>query len=382
MNKKATRRKQSTENEGILYLAFELSSSIWKLGFSIGQGQNVRERSIQAGQKEKLLGEIESAKRRFGLSGSSRVISCYEAGRDGFWLHRFLTSQGIENLIVDSSSIEVNRRARRAKTDRIDVRKLVNMLMRHHGGERKVWHVVRVPSTEEEDHRQLHRGLKELKKERTRVINRIRGLLANQGVRFGAKSTASEEWIEEIRLWDGSGLGMGLKMRLRREWQTLQWIGKQIREVEGERRKALREKEAAEHIEKIKRLARLRAIGEAGAWVLVEEFFGWRKFSNRREVGGLAGLTGTPYDSGETNREQGISKAGNRYVRGVMVELAWAWLRYQPRSKLSRWYERRFGSGSTRVRKIGIVAVARRLLIDLWRYVEFGVLPEGARMKA
>ncbi len=382
MTKKTTRKQQSTEIDGILYLAFELGSTIWKLGFSIGLGQNVRERNIQAGQREKLLGEIESAKRRFGLSARSQVRSCYEAGRDGFWLHRFLTSQGIENLIVDSSSIEVNRRARRAKTDRMDVRKLVNMLIRHHGGERKVWHVVRVPLTEEEDHRQLHRGLKELKKDRTRVINRIRGLLANQGIRFRAKSTASEEWIEEIRLWDGSGLGMGLKMRLRREWQTLQWIRKQIGDVERERRKALREKEAAEHIEKIKRLTRLRAIGEGGAWVLVEEFFGWRKFSNRREVGGLAGLTGTPYDSGETNREQGISKAGNRHVRGVMVELAWAWLRYQPRSKLSRWYERRFGGGSTRVRKIGIVAVARRLLIDLWRYVEFGVLPEGARMKA
>jgi transposase len=230
----------------------------------------------------------------------------------------------------------------------------------------------------------LHRGLKELKKERTRVVNRIGGLLANQGIRFQIRREASGDWVEGIRLWDGRGLGIGLKMRLRREWENFQWIGKQILEVQRDRRKALREKgeKAGGHLEKVERLTQLRAIGLNGAWVLVEEFFGWRKFNNRREVGGLAGLTGTPYNSGDTNREQGISKAGNRHVRGVMVELAWAWLRYQPRSKLTRWYNRRFGNGSARARKIGIVALARRLLIDLWRYVEFGVVPEGARMKA
>lgn len=384
MIKKTTRTQQSTEIDGILYMAFELGNSNWKLGFSIGLGQRVRERNIPAGDMEKLLGEIESAKRRFGLSAASKVRSCYEAGRDGFWLHRYLTSQGIENLIVDSSSIEVNRRARRAKSDRLDVQKLISMLIRHWGGDRKVWSVVRVPSVEEEDHRQLHREQKSWKKERTRAINHIRGLLASQGVRLQMRKGMSADWVEEIRLWDGTGLPVNLKMRLRREWETLQWIGKQILAVEGERRKALREKrdKAGEHIEKIERLMRLRAIGLNGAWVLVEEFFGWRQFNNRREVGGLAGLTGTPYNSGDTNREQGISKAGNRYVRGVMVELAWAWLRYQPRSKLARWYNRRFGKGSSQVRKIGIVALARRLLIDLWRYVEFGVLPEGARIKA
>jgi len=383
MTKKTTCKQQFTEKDGSLYLAFELSSSTWKLGFCIGLGERVHERKVAAGQTEKLLAEISSAKRRFGLSAASKVKSCYEAGRDGFWLHRYLTSQGIENVIVDSSSIEVNRRARRAKTDRLDVKKLVSMLIRHLGGERKVWSVVRVPSVEEEDHRQLHRELKELRKDRTRAINRVRGLLANQGVRFQMRRGASAEWVEGIRLWNSAGLGIGLKRRLRREWEHLQWIGKQILELEGERRKALREKDekAGEHIEKIKRLAQLRAIGIGGAWVLVEEFFGWREFNNRRQVAGLAGLTGTPHDSGEAKREQGISKAGNRYVRGVMVELAWGWLRYQPRSELTRWYKRRFGNGSSRVRKIGIVAVARRLLIDLWRYVEFGVLPEGARMK-
>ena len=154
--------------------------------------------------------------------------------------------------------------------------------------------------------------------------------------------------------------------------------------LEGERRKLLRleGEQKGQDVKQVEQLVELRGIGLNGAWVLVEEFFGWRKFKNRREVGGLAGLTGTPYNSGGTTREQGISKAGNRYVRGVIVELAWGWLRYQPRSKLARWYNRRFGDGSSQLRKIGIVALARRLLIDLWRYLEFGVLPEGALLKA
>jgi transposase len=384
MSKKTTRSGQSTGKDGFLYLAFELSNSTWKLGFSIGLGQRVRERNVPAGQLEKLQTEIGAAKKRFGLFATANVRSCYEAGRDGFWLHRYLTENGIENLIVDSSSIEVNRRARRAKSDRLDVQKLASMLIRYHSGERKVWSVVRVPSVEEEDRRQLHRELKGLKKERTRGINRIRGLLANQGVRVKWGRQDSAGWLEEIRLWDGTGLPSDLKQRLRREWEHLQYVGKQILAVEGERRQALRETkgEKREDAEKVRRLIKLRAVGPNGAWVLVEEFFGWRKFRNRRELGALAGLAPTPYQSGDMSQEQGVSKAGNRYVRGVIVELAWAWLRYQPRSKLARWYNRRFGSGNTRIRKVGIVALARRLLIDLWRYVEFGVLPEGARLKA
>jgi transposase len=190
--------------------------------------------------------------------------------------------------------------------------------------------------------------------------------------------------LEKSRLWDGSELPPGLKVRLRREWEHLQYLGQQISAVERERRNLLRaaREQRRPDIEQVEQLVQLRAIGMNGAWVLVEEFFGWRKFKNRRQVGGLAGLTGTPYNSGSMSREQGISKAGNRYVRGVVVELAWAWLRYQPRSKLARWYNRRFGNGSSRLRKIGIVALARRLLIDLWRYLESGVLPEGARLKA
>jgi len=384
MTKKTTRRTQSTEKPGILYLAFELSNSTWKLGFSVGLGQRVRERNIKSGDLEKLEAELVGAKKRFGLDATAGVRSCYEAGRDGFWLHRFLTSRGVENLIVDSSSIEVNRRARRAKSDRMDVQKLVSMLMRYHSGERKVWSVVRVPSVEEEDRRQLHRELKGLKKERTRGINRIRGLLANHGVRVKWGRDASGRWMESVRLWDGRRLPAGLQGRLQREWQHLQYLGAEIRAVEATRRKERREarEQKREDIEKVERLMQLRAVGLNGAWILVEELFGWRKFDNRRQVGALVGLTPTPYQSGSTSREQGISKAGNRHVRGVVVELAWAWLRYQPRSKLARWFQRRFGNGNGRVRRIGIVALARRLLIDLWRYLEFGVLPEGARLRA
>ncbi|MEJ2244669.1 MAG: IS110 family transposase [Acidobacteriota bacterium] len=324
------------------------------------------------------------AKERFNLAEKAVVRSCYEAGRDGFWIHRYLTSAGIENLIVDSSSIEVNRRARRAKTDKLDVQKLPNMLIRHYSGERKLWSIVRVPTVEEEDRRQLHRELKDLKKERTRATNRIRGLLAAQGVRITLTPRKDPQWMERIRLWDGSRLQEGLKIRLKREWQYVQYVREQILSVERERRRLLQEVKDnhREDIKKIQQLMGLRGIGINGSWVLVEEFFGWRKFRNRKEVGSLAGLTPTPYQSGDSDREQGISKAGNRRIRETIIELSWAWLRFQPQSKLSRWYNRRFAFGNRRNRKVGIVAVGRKLLIDLWRYLEFGVLPEGALLKA
>ena len=384
MKTKTTRSAQFTEKQENLYLAFELSNSTWKLGFSVDPGQPVRERDCPAGNTEKLQKEIEAAKKRFNLSASAEVRSCYEAGRDGFWLHRYLTKNGIENLIVDSSSIEVNRRAKQTKTDRIDVKKLVSMLMRYYSGEKKLWSIVRVPTVEEEDRRHLHRELKGLKKERTRSINRIHGLLANQGVKVKLAQSGSSEWIEQIRLWDGTSLPKGLQTRIKREWAYIRYLNDQILAVEGDRRKELQrpDGEKERDVKQVEQLLSLRAIGINGAWVLVREFFGWRKFKNRREVGGLAGITGTPYNSGESGREQGISKAGNRHVRGIIVELAWAWLRYQPKSKLTCWYQRRFGNGTSRQRRIGIVALARRLLIDLWRYLEFGVLPEGAELKS
>jgi transposase len=384
MAKEAT-RQQCTEISSILYLAFELSSKTWKLGFSIGLGQKARIRTIESGDLAGLKSEIELARKRFKLPEKIRVESCYEAGRDGFWLHRYLTAEGIRNLVVDSASIEVNRRRRRAKADRLDVDCLVRMLIRYGYGEHKLWSVVHVPSVEEEDGRQLHRELSTMEKEKNRTSNRIRGLLATQGVRIRGRLDLAEERLASIRMWDNRPLAPGLKDRIRREWARLVFLQEQISALTRERRSAVREEsqpDKAPDMEKIRQLEKLRAIGPVGAWVLVRELFGWRRFKNRRQVGSLSGLTPTPYQSGDTSHEQGISKAGIVPVRRIAIELAWSWIRYQPRSKLTCWYNERFANAGKKARKVGIVAVARRLLIELWRYLETGALPEGAELKA
>lgn len=365
--------------EPVLYLAFELGSTEWKLGFTVGLGQNPRRRKVDARHLGALQEEIGAAKKRFGLPEDTVVKSCYEAGRDGFWLHRYLVTKGIENVIVDSASIEVNRRARRAKTDRLDVSKLVNMLIRYHSGEKKVWSVVHVPSEEAEDQRHLHRQLSKWKGDRTRYSNRIKGLLAGQGVRLPVDGNFLER-VERVRMWNGAPLPPGLRGRLEREYAGFQHTNQQIKELDAARRELIRTSDHPSD-KKVRGLLRLRGIGENSAWLFVKEFFGWRVFHNRREVGSLAGLTPTPHQSGEQSREQGISKAGNRLVRGMIIEIAWGWLRHQPESELTLWYQERFGHGSKRVRKIGIVALARKLLIALWRYVETGEIPEGAQFK-
>lgn len=375
-----TRPLQYNPNQAVLYLAFELGERYWKLGFTTGFGQRPRARTIAARDREALLGEIQRAYQRFGLPESTPVLSCYEAGRDGFWLHRYLTSQGLANLIVDSASIEVPRRKRRAKTDRLDLTKLLRMLIRYQLGETKVWSVVQVPSVQAEDQRHLHRHLASLKGDRTRQINRIKGLLVGQGLTVPLRNDFLER-LAQARLWDGSNVPPGLRARLEREYAQLQYIQEQIRALEAERRQALRTS-ADPAVQQVRQLLRLRGIGPTSAWLYVFEFFAWRNFRNRRQVGALAGLTPTPHQSGEEAQERGISKAGNRYVRALAIEIAWAWLQHQPTSQLSCWYQQRFGHGSKRLRKIGIVALARKLLIALWRYLETGVLPEGAVLKA
>src|SRR3990172_7916023 len=247
------------------------------------------------------------------------------------------------------------------------------------GGEKKVWRVVRVPGVEAEDRRQFHRELEDLKAERTRHINRMKGLLAGQGVRLEIGSVFVEK-LSAIRLWDGRPIPEGLRARLEREYKRLQFIQGQIRELEGQRVEAIR-RSADPEVEKVRQLLRLKGIGLNSAWVNTMEFFSWREFRNAKEVGALAGLTPTPYQSGDSSRERGMSKAGNRHVRALAIEIAWGWLRYQPESELSRWYQRRFGGGSSRVRRIGIVALARKLLIALWRYLETGLIPQGAVLK-
>lgn len=381
--------KQDTGNEQVLYMSFELSQKTWKLAF--GNGDNPRIVQIPARNLEQLRNEIAKAKERFGLPDDTRIVSCYEAGRDGFWIHRYLQSINVENFVVDSSSIEVNRRRRRAKTDQIDVGKLYKMLVRHDRGEKGVFSVVRVPSRKDEDERRTHREVERLQKERTAHSNRIRSLLITQGIEAKVNRDLPD-FLESVRIWDGSPLSPKLKAEIKREYSRMVEIDRQIQEIRKEQRDTLKAAKAEadkdtslpasekRKIEMAMGLTYLRGIGERASWILPYEFF-WRDFANRREVASAAGLVGTPYDSGESVREQGISKAGNKRIRRLMVELSWGWLRYQPDSIITKWFNERFAQGGKRMRRIGIVGVARRLLIALWKYARFGEVPEGARFK-
>ena len=374
------RMEQDTLPQQTLYLAFELGKNTWKLGFTIGVAQQPRERTIPAGDLDILQQEIARAKQRFGLPKDARVVSCYEAGRDGVWLHRYVAAHGIQNHVIDSASIEVNRRQRRAKTDRLDVHKLLTMLLRHMAGERKVWSVVRVPSVDEEDRRQLHREMLTAKQDRTRVINRIKGLLAGHGVQLALQGDVDTQ-LDQVHQWDGSPLPAALLSRLKRAWRQVDFLTTPIQALEAQRRASLRRREDAV-IAQVRQLFTLRGIGVNSAWLYVMEFFAWRDFQTPKQVGALAGLTPTPSQSGQSRRELGIAKAGNRHMRAMAIEIAWAWRRFQPTSALTQWYEQRFGHSSARLRKIGIVALARKLLIALWRFLKTGVLPEGAVLKA
>jgi len=375
----ATQSSDSSKSRAVLYLAFELGEATWKLGFTMGLGQRPREREMPSRAVVVLEKEILAAKERFGLPEDAPVVSCYEAGRDGFWLHRYLLSKGLENIIVDSSSIQVDRRQRRAKTDRLDVRKLLKMLVRWQQGEKDVWSVVRAPTMEEEDARQLHRELETLKEEQTSHSNRIKGLLSSCGVVMEV-DRHFPKYLRQARLWDGAEVPADLRQRLLREFARMQGVNRQIRDLEKERGRRLRQDEEDQGVQKTRALLRLKGIGVNSSWLFVREIFGWRKIKNRRELGALVGLTGSPYKSGSLDHEQGISKAGNRRMRAMAVEIAWCWLQFQPQSALSRWYERRFAHHGKRSRRTGIVAVARKLLVALWRYLETGVPPEGAEL--
>ena len=375
---KATLATQSSTRQERLHLALELSAATWKLGFS--DGKRIRIVSRSSADWRQLPDEIARARARFGLSPEAPVVSCYEAGRDGFWIHRYLTHLGVENVVVESASIRVDRRARRAKTDRLDVRALVDLLVRHAGGEADIWSVLRAPTAEAEDVRRPHREYERLTKERTQHRARLQSLLVLEGIHLKA-GRGFLLALEKVRRWDGSPLPERLLQELMREYRRLQLVEEQLATLTREARvRAARAETAADR--KIAALASLRGVGLRSASVLVGEFFGWRQFRNRREVGSLAGLDGTPFSSGASEREQGISKAGNRRVRTMMVELAWCWVRWQPQSKLARWFDARTGHAGGRLKRVMIVAVARRLLIDLWHFVEHGVVPEGAITQA
>jgi len=363
---------------GVLYMAMELSLNKWCIAF--GKGVKMRQVILESNDKLGLCAEIQKAKEKFGLPQDAKVVSCYEAGRDGFWIHRWLESCGIENIVIDSSSIKVDRKSRRAKTDRLDASRMLRQLVLHIRGEEKL-QVARVPSEKEEDRRRIHRERERLVKERTGHTNRIKSLLNLFGIKFKNRGYKSwDTYLNNVKDWKDEPLPEDQKSELLREAKRLEMVESQIKELETLRLERI-ESSDEEVYKKVRQLKQLKGIGDIGSWVFIMEWFGWRKFNNRREVGAAAGLVGTPYDSGESQREQGITKAGNYRIRALATELAWAWLRYQPNSELSRWFIERFNQGK-RSRRVGIIALARRLLIALWRYLETGQLPVGAELKA
>jgi len=369
----------TTTTTGTLYIALELGWDKWLMACATAAAQKPRFRSVPARDLKRLQEEIAKAKVRFKLPADAPVRTCFEAGRDGFWLHRALLSLGIDNVVVDSSAIEVNRRRKHVKSDPVDAAKLVNHLCRYHNGERKVWSVVNVPSVADEDRRQLHRGLKDVQQQQTECSNRIKGLLASQGL--DAPMDANfRTTLAQLRDWAGQCVPAGLQQRIVQEYAVWETLHRQVRDAANAQEQKLREG-TEPYVEQVRRLMGLKAVGVRSAWILVCELFAWRQIKNGKHLGALVGLTPTPYDSGKSAREQGISKAGNKHVRSLIVELAWLWLRWQPDSALSQWYDRRFGSGNKRARKIGIVALARKLLIALWRYLEHGEWPDGAEDK-
>jgi len=369
-------------NRPTLLLALDLGNTTWKLGFRAGgPAQPPRIRTIPARDLGALQREIVAAKRRFGLAPDAPVASCFEAGRDGFWLHRALIGHGVQNVVVDSCSIDRPVRGRSAKSDRLDTTALLDKLGHHVDGNQRGWSVVHVPSVADEDRRHLHRELTTMTWERTRLVNRIKGLLALHGVVLARRGLPRHLPVD-LATWNGSALPPEIAARIRREWRRLVFVRREVLALIRERRERLRQNDPADPtLPIVRRLFALRAIGEVSAWVYASEFFAWRQFRNRRQVGAAAGLCSTRRMSGDLAQEQGISKTGNRYLRALAIELAWSWLRRQPKSALSEWYQRRFATGGARLRRIGIVALARKLLIALWRYLETGQLPTGAELK-
>lgn len=358
-----------------LGMSIEMGDRQWKL--ALGNGVHAPSRyTVSAGDVQALLRCINKAKARCGLPVDAPVYSCYEAGRDGWWLHRWLEQQGLHNHVVDSASIEVSRRARRSKTDRLDADKLLALLLRYLGGERRVWAVARAPTLEQEDERRVHRELHTLAQEVNRHANRISSLLVLHGMR--TKYIVGWRWS---RWWDEhkAKLPPAVRAQIERECERLALVKTQVATLEKQRSQQQADEQRRNAT--VAKLMQLRGIGMTGAWILTYELFGWREFANRRQVAGCVGLTPTPYASGELDREQGISKSGNKRVRALAVELAWLWLRLQPGSKLTQWFNTRFAPGGKRMRRIGIVALARRLIVALWRYVKFGEIPADAVLK-
>lgn len=371
----ATTRPEMSVSEPTLFVAFELGKKNWKLAMTSGFGVDPWLKTVPSGDLRAVERALAQGRQRFRLPAEARVVSCYEAGRDGFWIHRALTQLGLINRVVDSASIEVSRRKRRAKTDRLDALKLVRMLVRVWYGERRVWSEVRVPTVAEEAARQVSRERTALTQEQTRLVNQMRSLLATWGAVLPGRR--GDGWWTTLRDWAGKALPADVQARLARADARLQVIAGQIAALDGTQGAAAK---AAAPTSALHQLVQLKGVATTSASVLLDEGLVWREFRNRRQIGGLLGFAPTPYDSGEAQREQGISRAGNPRLQAVSIQLAWNWVRWQPASALTQWYLARFGTGK-RARRIGIVAVARKLMIALWRYVTTGVVPEGAILK-
>lgn len=372
------------DEDGTVYVAFELSKTRWQLGIVVPGSSKMSRHMVPGGDTAALAALLARvrAKAAARCAGSVRLVSCYEAGYDGFWLHRWLAQQGVENHVLDPASIEVNRRKRRVKTDRIDVEKLMRVLLAHCRGEPRVCSVARAPSVAAEDDKRRHRERERLIRERGAHVNRIKALLHGQGIR-DVKPLAPRfaQGLGTFSTGDGHGLPPALVREIAREHTRLMLLVEQIASVEAEIRARLQDAGAGTTAGKAVQLMRLKSIGATTAQVLANEVY-YRDFANRRQVGSFVGLTGTPYDSGQAHHEQGISKAGNPRARTALLELAWFWLVHQPESELTRWFEARVGEHKGRVRKIAIVAMARKLAVALWRYLETGVIPSGAVLKA
>ena len=366
-----------------VYLVFELSKGNWKLGLMLPGSEKLRRYTIAGGDLTALAARLATARAKAARGGKPvRIVACYEAGLDGHWLHRWLTGQGVISHEVDPSSIEVSRRARRAKTDRIDLEKLMRVFLAYLRGEPRACSMLHVPTVEEEDRKRRNRERDRLLAERTAHSNRIKALLFGQGMRdVMPLKPGFLAGLDKLHTGDGRMLPPRLKDEIVREHERLCLVDKQIAALEAQSR-AERCAAAAGSVEaKITSLIDLKSIGPVSGQGLVNEVF-YRSFGNRRQVGSYFGLTGTPYDSGESRREQGISKAGNRRARKLAIELAWLWLRHQPDSELSRWFRQRVGDLTGRIRRIAIVAMARKLMVALWRYLTTGVVPTGAVLRA
>jgi transposase len=370
-------RSEVSVNESVLFVAFELGKQTWKLAMTTGLAVTPWVQTVAAGDLTAMDAVLQRARARFGLAAAVRVISCYEAGRDGFWIHRALVARGLENRVVDSSSIEVNRRTRRAKSDRLDAVKLVLLLARVCAGDRGAWSEVRVPSAAEEAARHRSRERTTLTAEQTRLQNQIGSWLATAGARGSGRVRQQAAWWTSARDWAGEPLPAEVQARIERATERLTVLAEQIATIETEQAEAMR---AAAPDSAAARLRQVKGLGVTSVSVLLAEGLVWRAFTNRRQLGGLLGFAPIKYESGEISRDQGISRAGNDRLQSTMVQLAWGWVHWQPQSALTQWYLARFGLGK-RTRKVGIVALARKLFIALWRYATAGVVPTGAILR-